>query len=168
MYPSKTKLIESVYASVTVQPDSLYQVHAAVAGILDENLVEEGDTINKGAPLFQIINTTPKLNAENAKLALQLARENYYGSAAILGSLKDELRFVLLVSKVTLAAKADAQNAVDTQIDGLTIAVSKTGATKCVRCWHHSETVGSDERHPTLRGRCVENVEGDGEVRHYA
>ena len=87
---------------------------------------------------------------------------------SVLGSLKDELRFVLLVSKVTLAAKADAQNAIDTQIDGLTIAVSKTAATKCVRCWHHSDSVGANTEHPELCNRCVTNITTEGEERHYA
>ena len=43
--PVETTITESVYASVTVQPDSLYQAFAVVNGILDENLVEEGDTV---------------------------------------------------------------------------------------------------------------------------
>ncbi|WP_245726507.1 efflux RND transporter periplasmic adaptor subunit [Pricia antarctica] len=90
--PRKTALTESVYSSVTVQPDSLYQAYAAVAGILDNNLVEEGDIVEKGTPLLQIINNTPKLNTENAKLALQLAWENYSGSSAVLKGLKDEIQ----------------------------------------------------------------------------
>lgn len=96
IFPKKVTLTESVYASVTVQPDSLYQVYAAVAGILENNLVEEGDTVQKGTPLLQIINNTPKLNTENAKLALQLARENYNGSSAILRSLEDEIQAATL------------------------------------------------------------------------
>ena len=89
--PQRTSLTESVYSSVTVQPDSLYQVYAAVAGILDINFVEEGDLVQKGTPLLQIINSTPKLNTENAKLALQLARENYSGNSAVLKGLEDEI-----------------------------------------------------------------------------
>lgn len=90
--PRKTALTESVYSSLTVQPDSLYQVYAAVAGILDNNFVEEGDTVQKGTPLLQIINSTPRLNTENAKLAFQLARENYSGSSAVLKVLEDEIQ----------------------------------------------------------------------------
>ena len=92
IFPRKTELTESVYASATIQPDSLYQVYSAVGGILDRNLVEEGDVVKKGTPLLQIINNTPKLNTENAKLSLQLARENYKGSAAVLDGIKDEIR----------------------------------------------------------------------------
>lgn len=89
--PITQNLIESVYSSVVVQPDSLYQSYAIVAGILDNNLVEEGDLVSKGQPLIQIINSTPKLNADNAKLTLELARENYNGSAAILNGIQEEI-----------------------------------------------------------------------------
>ncbi len=91
IFPQKTTLTESVYSSATIQPDSLYQAYAAVAGILDRNLVEEGATVNKGDAIIQIINTAPKLNTDNARLALNLARENYEGRAAILGELEDEI-----------------------------------------------------------------------------
>lgn len=89
--PTEQALTESVHASATVQPDSLYQVYAVVSGILDEVLVEEGDTVYKDMPLFQIINNAPKFNSQNAKFALDLAKENYNGSAAILSSIKDEI-----------------------------------------------------------------------------
>ncbi|MBT8256542.1 MAG: efflux RND transporter periplasmic adaptor subunit [Bacteroidia bacterium] len=87
----RTQITESVYSSVVIQPDSLYQVHAAVSGILENNLVGEGDTVIEGTPLLQIINTNPKLNTANARLALELARQNLSGSAAVLGSIEDEI-----------------------------------------------------------------------------
>ncbi len=96
IFPEKTALTESVYSSVTVQPDSLYRAFAAVAGILDMNLVEEGEIVRKETPLAQIINNTPKLNTENAKLALRLAQENYDGSSAILKALEDEIQAATL------------------------------------------------------------------------
>ena len=89
--PVKRSLTESVYSSVTVQPDSLYKVFASVGGILDKNLVEEGDKVLKMDPLIQIINNAPQLNVLSAKLSLNLARENYNGNAAILNGIKDEI-----------------------------------------------------------------------------
>ena len=89
--PTERHLTESVYTSVTIQPDSLYQAYAIVAGILDVNLVEEGDIVSKDEALIQIANSTPKLNTQNAKLSLELAKENYSGSADVLGSIKDEI-----------------------------------------------------------------------------
>lgn len=97
--PEQRNLIESVYASVTIQPDSLYQVHAIVAGILDRSFVDEGTLVSEDDVLFQIINNTPKLNAQNAKFTLDLAKENYNGSAAILGSIKEEIAAATLKYK---------------------------------------------------------------------
>jgi len=94
--PQKMSLTESVYASVTIQPDSLYQVYAAVGGILDQNMVDEGDVVIKGTPLLQIINNAPKLTTENAKLSLQLASQNFSGSSAILKALEDEIQAAIL------------------------------------------------------------------------
>ena len=91
IYPTRTQLTESVYASATVQPDSLYQVYAAVGGILERNLVEEGDAVRKGDAIAQIDNNTPKLNMENARLNLELARDNYSGNNAVLSGLQDEI-----------------------------------------------------------------------------
>jgi len=89
--PTETTLTEAVYSSVTIQPDSLYQAYAIVAGILDANLVDEGALVLKGETIMQIINNTPKLNSQNAKFALDLAKENYNGSAAILSSIEEEI-----------------------------------------------------------------------------
>ena len=89
--PKTQDLTQSVYTSVTIQPDSLYQAYAVVAGILDQNLIEEGDLVNKGDAISQIINNTPVLNTQNAKLSLDLAKDNYTGSAAILSGILDEI-----------------------------------------------------------------------------
>jgi multidrug resistance efflux pump len=90
--PFLTQLTESVYTSVTIQPDDLYSVYASVSGILDKQFIEEGDIVKKGEKLFQIINDAPEINSENAKLALELAKENYKGRADILRSIEDEIR----------------------------------------------------------------------------
>lgn len=91
LQPIEQELIESVYASVTIQPDNIYEVYAIVSGILDANLVEEGDFVIRDQSLIQIINNTPKLNALNSKLSLELAEQNFNGSAAILNSIKSEI-----------------------------------------------------------------------------
>ena len=102
--PLERELIESVYSSVIIQPDSLYQVYSIVSGIIDQNLVEEGAIIKKKQALIQIINNTPLLNTENSRLALTFAKENYQGSATILKSIKDE------IASATLSLKNDSIN----------------------------------------------------------
>ena len=86
---------------------------------------------------------------------------------ASLDRLGNELRFVLITSAATVLP-LDAESGEATELKGLRVSVAASEAEKCERCWHHSETVGQNEQHPTLCSRCVENVEGDGEVRHYA
>lgn len=86
---------------------------------------------------------------------------------AQLDKLGNELRFVLITSGVTVNAFDDNAGEA-TDLDGLRVAVKASEKEKCERCWHHSDDVGSDDKHATLCGRCVENVEGDGEVRHFA
>lgn len=83
--------------------------------------------------------------------------------------LGDELRFVLITSGATVKVSAEkTDDAEQTEVSGLFVSVAKTAGEKCVRCWHHREDVGSHAGHEELCGRCVTNVDGDGEVRHYA
>jgi isoleucyl-tRNA synthetase len=92
---------------------------------------------------------------------------------ASLATLGDELRFVLITSGAELANIADAPTDVSAnvrtgEIEGLKVVVSASEAEKCDRCWHRRDDVGSHAEHPTLCGRCVSNVAGDGETRHFA
>ena len=91
IYAERRDIIESVYSSLLVEPDSLYQAFSSVSGICDTYFVDEGDLVNIGDPIVQIRNNTPKLNEENAKLLLDVARENYKGSSAVLSDLKKEI-----------------------------------------------------------------------------
>ncbi len=87
---------------------------------------------------------------------------------ADLTRLGDELRFVLLTSKAALAPLSEGIDARSTEVAGLKVAVGASGHAKCGRCWHHREDVGNHAAHPELCERCVDNVDGAGETRHYA
>jgi isoleucyl-tRNA synthetase len=93
-----------------------------------------------------------------------------YNKLALLG---DELRFVLITStaEIQLLAEqppAEAAHYTLESGDELWVAVSASAQQKCARCWHYREDVGSHAEHPELCGRCVENVAGEGEERHFA
>ena len=60
---------------------------------------------------------------------------------------------VFIVSKVVLEQGAAAQTTAETE--GLEVTVSKAHGEKCERCWAYSDTVGKDEKHPTLCARCA-------------
>ena len=87
----------------------------------------------------------------------------------LLDSLGEELRFVLIVSRANVHDAANAPaDAVETEVPGLLASVSPSSFTKCERCWHHREDVGSTENHPSLCSRCVTNIDGEGEQRAIA
>ena len=85
----------------------------------------------------------------------------------LLQQLGDELRFVLITSKAEVKPlnEADVEKG---ELNGLAVKVIRSPHQKCPRCWHYSDTIGSNPEHPHLCSRCVENVNGDGEVRHFA
>jgi len=86
-----------------------------------------------------------------------------------LESLGEELRFVLITSDAALAPLANAPaDSAETELSELRLSVAVSTDEKCERCWHRREDVGSVAAHPTICGRCVSNVEGDGEQRRYA
>jgi isoleucyl-tRNA synthetase len=86
-----------------------------------------------------------------------------------LTKLGQELRFVTITSKAELSDLADAPSgAADSQFEGLKVLVEKSTGHKCVRCWHYIDDVGTNDEHPTVCGRCIENIDGQGETRHYA
>ncbi|AHN24630.1 Isoleucyl-tRNA synthetase [Gilliamella apicola] len=85
---------------------------------------------------------------------------------ATLAKLENELCFVLLTSQASVKPlQAAPAEAVQSDIDGLKIEIAKAQGDKCPRCWHY--TIDND---PTthLCKRCEENINGKGEVRHFA
>jgi isoleucyl-tRNA synthetase len=88
-----------------------------------------------------------------------------------LAKLGDELRFVTITSNAALrdlgeATHGDAVS--DSLMDGLKVSLKRSDASKCVRCWHFIDDVGSNADHPEVCGRCVANISGESEVRRYA
>jgi isoleucyl-tRNA synthetase len=81
----------------------------------------------------------------------------------------DELRFVFITSAARLGGDAERPaDAVPGGPENLWLRAVPSTHAKCARCWHHRDDVGKDAKHPLLCGRCVENVEGAGEVRRFA
>jgi isoleucyl-tRNA synthetase len=76
---------------------------------------------------------------------------------ALLASLGEDLKFVLITSAVALA-----------EAEALAVEVTPSSASKCERCWHWREDVGQDPAHPSICGRCTSNLYGSGEARQFA
>ncbi len=89
-----------------------------------------------------------------ASLQADLAITAPAADHALLASLGEDLKFVLMTSALTLSEGAE-----------LAVKAAPSTATKCERCWHYRDDVGSDAAHPTICGRCSTNLFGAGEAR---
>lgn len=69
IYPIKGDISESIYASGIVKSKDQYEVHAKVAGIIEEIYVVEGDALKEGDRILRISNEIQKLNTDNAELS---------------------------------------------------------------------------------------------------
>jgi len=91
---------------------------------------------------------------------------------ATLSTFGEELRFVLITSDARVhPAEARPEEAMKVEsegVSGLWISAQPSSNAKCVRCWHKRPEVGHIAAHPELCGRCVENLDGNGEVRRFA
>jgi isoleucyl-tRNA synthetase len=73
-------------------------------------------------------------------------------------SFQDDLKYIFITSSVTIK-----------EAEGETkISVSTSPYSKCDRCWHYDESVGSIKGHSTLCKRCYSNLFGQGELRSHA
>ncbi|GAA5233885.1 isoleucine--tRNA ligase [Verticiella sediminum] len=90
--------------------------------------------------------------------SLQAELDLYAGGddLALLRSLGDDLRFVLIVSRATVHPGESEE---------LVVRVTPSADEKCDRCWHYRADVGKDEAHGHICGRCVDNLFGAGESR---
>jgi isoleucyl-tRNA synthetase len=94
------------------------------------------------------------------------ADESLYNQLALL---EDELKFVLITSQASLKSVSDkTDDAVETAVSGLFVSIKASEYQRCDRCWHQVESVGMNPEHPHLCGRCIDNVEGEGERRRFA
>ena len=91
-----------------------------------------------------------------AEVVLKSADSNL---RADLESLGEELRYVLMVSRVQVESGKGKEVAAEARVLDLP---------KCGRCWHREESVGADAKHSDLCARCVRALQGDAGGRRFA
>ena len=80
----------------------------------------------------------------------------------------EEARFLFITSQLNLKpVSARNEQALAVENSPIFIHAQASKHTKCVRCWHYREDVGSHADDPELCSRCEVNVNGTGEVRRY-
>jgi len=92
-----------------------------------------------------------------AEVSLRVEADTY----DLLAPLGDDLKFVLICSKVKLEKSGGGDAATS-------VTATPSAHAKCARCWHWREDVGQHVEHPELCGRCVSNLFDSGEVREFA
>jgi isoleucyl-tRNA synthetase len=128
----------------------------------------EEDTLMKRWARVRAIRTQVQKELEDARgnseigssLAATVSISAFGEDYELLNSLGDDLRFVMITSEVHLTHVGRSSEA------GIFVVPSKQE--KCERCWHYRQDVGGHTDYPTLCSRCVTNLFGVGEVRHYA
>ena len=90
-----------------------------------------------------------------AEVTIHAAGERH----ALLASLGDELKNLLITSQASVVEVADAS--------AESIAVTPSTAAKCERCWHYRAEVGTHAEHSGLCARCISNLFGAGERRRF-
>ncbi|MEE9309586.1 MAG: isoleucine--tRNA ligase, partial [Cocleimonas sp.] len=129
--------------------DRVFKVRSIVSKSLEEHRNDIGSSLN-------------------AEVTISVPPETYDS----LNKLGGELRFIMMTSGAFL--KCDNSLIEDGGVNSawFKLGVKTSENKKCVRCWHHQESVGSNADHPELCVRCVENVDAidgkGGEVRQYA
>lgn len=126
------------------------------------------ETVNKA---YEIARTDKVINANLSANVTVYAPDT---TMASLNRLGDELKFVFISSQASVKPFAEKPSDVtftDEATDSnnqVTVVVKPATGEKCIRCWHIREDIGINPAHPEICGRCAQNVEGQGEVRHYA
>ena len=108
-------------------------------------------------------------NSLQAKVIINSAKENK-NICRLLRNYLDELPSIFIVSEVELNLDVDTRNSAVYNISfqkpnahiesgRINIGVEKAVGEKCVRCWNYSKSIGNNEQHPKLCGRCVKNLQ---------
>jgi isoleucyl-tRNA synthetase len=138
-------------AALAIDWDAVFAVRAAVSRELEKLRV--GGAI--GGPLDAEIDLYCAPTLEKA-----------------LAAFGEELRFAFITSaaRVHPASErpAHAVAAEEGEQNSVWIVVRASEHGKCIRCWHKRPDFGTNPQHPELCGRCVINLEGPGETRHFS
>lgn len=73
---TSSDITQSVYSAGKVKAVEQYNVYSTVNGVLQNININIGDNITKGQILLELDNVTSELNAENARIALDLSAQN--------------------------------------------------------------------------------------------
>ncbi|HAZ7573909.1 isoleucine--tRNA ligase [Legionella sp. PATHC032] len=117
------------------------------------------------------VNKALEETRQRGEIGSALAAEvTVYADAKVLPKLTrlgEELRFLLITSGAKACPISQSPKGLSITDCGVSIQVTASVHEKCARCWHRREDVGQNQEHPELCLRCVGNISGYHEERHY-
>lgn len=117
------------------------------------------------------VNKALEETRQKGEIGSALAAEvNLYASPEVLPKLTrlgEELRFLLITSGAKVIPASNAPAGLALTEYGVSIEVTASVHEKCARCWHRRPDIGQNKEHPELCLRCVGNISGQDEVRHF-
>jgi len=148
-------------------------------GLTNEDILRWRSLINIRANANKYIEMARSQGAIGSSLQAELSIYLDDGQYEQLSLFGNDLRFVFITSQATvhkIDEELDLESLDDINKSQMEIKdfprtfvrVRASAHQKCDRCWHYRADVGSDAAHPTICGRCVSNLFGEGEVRKYA
>jgi isoleucyl-tRNA synthetase len=153
---------DEVWNYLPALPDRLPSVHLAQFPSASDTLgasvpVEDAKQSEDWKTLLAVRNEVLKALEEarqnkligGANLEAQVAVTAAQPVFSVLARYKDELRYLFIVSSVTLEMGASGNGT-----GGVSVRVGKAEGEKCARCWNYSIHVGEDQVYPTVCERC--------------
>jgi isoleucyl-tRNA synthetase len=138
--------------------ESIFMETYAKLGAVDEALITKWSRIRE---IRDVVNKDIEVLRAGGQVGSSLQAEVQLtvpaADHALLSTLGKDLKFVFITSAINLEAA-----------HALSTVVTASKHTKCERCWHYCADVGSDAAHPTICGRCTNNLYGAGETRTIA
>ncbi|MBW2055970.1 MAG: isoleucine--tRNA ligase [Deltaproteobacteria bacterium] len=134
-------------------------VHMSAFPSVNEEYLDE-DLASRWGRILQVRDQVSKAleEARNAKtighpLDARVEIEASPGMMGLLEPLSEELKYVFIVSQVSLRENPE--------IGGVEVKVDRARGKKCERCWNYDTSVGKNRVHPTICSRCLEVIEGE-------
>ena len=166
-------LVRLIAPILSYTAEEIWQTHPS--------LKEQGESIFLNTYGYKEIYNEVKITSENwlrifeIKDLVNQSIENMRSENNIKGSLDSIVTLHLEDEDYSLLQKIGKELhfifiSTDAQIkkaDSFSIEISVSDDPKCSRCWHRCKSVGTIKGHEEACSRCVENIENDGELRHF-
>ncbi|MDH5510855.1 MAG: isoleucine--tRNA ligase [Nitrospinota bacterium] len=168
MAPVLSFTAEEAWWSMDQSGDRVSSVHMASAPAMD--LAEEEQPLAAEWERILLIRGEVSAALEVARrdkvighsLDARVELSTFQSDYELLDKRKADLPFIFIVSQVELLENPSEGEGgfISQKAPGLTVKVRKALGAKCARCWNYSQSLGSEQAHPTVCSRCAGHLAG--------